>query len=380
MQRGSSRNRLLDFAVGVPLLNGLATLHRRRRPPSEQRRIGVMSSPALGDTLLFSAPLQDLRATFPSARITHICMKQNLAAAEIIPGADDRLLVSLTRPVEAIRLLREAQLDVLLDFTAWQRITALYALLSGARYTAGFRTSGQYRSRGYDTTVEHRRDRHELDNFRALLGGCGLVSPEAVGHEPAVTLPEPNPPEPFAGEADIVAMHLWAAGQRSHLREWPEERWVELAERLAGRNTLFVITGAPSDGPRVRPFVELLRGAGLRAEAFVSPDGFISLTRLLLRARLVVSVNTGIMHLAAVAGARTVSLNGPTAVNRWGGHGRCVVNVQPEDRSGGYLHLGFEFAGQPEDVMQRITVEQVAVACSELMAACPIEPGVEVGT
>ena len=55
-----------------------------------------MCSPALGDTLLFSAALQDLRAAFPQAHITHVCMRQNLAAAEFIPGADRRLLIDLT--------------------------------------------------------------------------------------------------------------------------------------------------------------------------------------------------------------------------------------------------------------------------------------------
>jgi len=100
----------------------------------------------------------------------------------------------------------------------------------------------------------------------------------------------------------------------------------------------------------------------------VSPDGFCTLTHVLRNAMLVVSVNTGVMHLAAVAGAPTVSLNGPTAEHRWGARGRNVANVQPADGSGGYLHLGFEFKGQPEDVIQRISVAQVLDACATVMA------------
>lgn len=370
MQRGSRKNRLLDYWVGTPLLNLLATFHRKRKIPGQIQKIGVMCSPALGDTLLFSAVLQDLRSQYPSTPITHLCMRQNQAAAEIIPGADHRILIGLTQPLEAVRVIREQHFDVLLDFSSWQRLTAFFTLTSGARYTAGFRTQGMNRSRGYDLVVEHTRDRHEVDNFRALLAGSGMVSPSTILHEPAVSVPDG--PTPFAGE-EVVVFHPWASGQKSWLREWPDDLWVALAQRLSSGNTLFVLTGAPSDQPRMAALLERLHATGLRAEPFVSPDGFVSLTRLLRHARVVVSVNTGVMHLAAVAGAATVSLNGPTAEHRWGARGARVANVRPADGSGGYLHLGFEFKGQAADIMPRISVDQVVCACESVMRAVPAE-------
>ena len=130
-------------------------MRRRRSAPADPRRIGVMCSPALGDTLLFSAVLQDLRSAFPSAHIVHLCFRQNLIAAEILPGADERVLLHLSSPYQTIRALRAQALDALLDFTSWQRLTAFFTLLSGARYTAGFRTAGQYRDRG--RSAPHRR-------------------------------------------------------------------------------------------------------------------------------------------------------------------------------------------------------------------------------
>ena len=371
MQRGKPRNRRLDYWVGTPLLNLLAGLHRKRLPPAKIEHIGVVCSPALGDTLLFSAALQDLRAAFPSARITHVCMRQNLAAAEIIPGADRRVLVSLTEPLETVRRMRAERFDVLLDFTSWQRLTALYTLLAGAGYTAGFETAGQHRSRGYDRTVQHREDRHEVQNFRALLQGCGLKPQEGdkieTGHSPAICVAPPQE-VPFGEECDVVAMHLWASGQRSWLREWPEERWLGLARRLARERTLFVITGAPSDLPRTQPFVEKMRAAGLRCEPFVSPDGFRTLAEVLRRCRLVVSVNTGVMHLAAISGARVVAINGPNRNSRWGPVGPRAVGVEAPGEGCGYLHLGFNFDGNPTDCMERTTVEQVYSAAQELMA------------
>jgi heptosyltransferase-3 len=370
MQRGRRSNRLLDYWAGTPLLNLLATFHRSRPVPTQIRRIGVMCSPALGDTLLFSGALQDLRSAYPEAHITHICMKQNLAAAEIIRGADARLLIDLTKLLATIRSFRAQHFDVLLDFTSWQRLTAFYTLHSGARYTVGFRTPGQNRSRGYDRTVLHRDDCHEVVNFRALLVGSGLNAGDSA-HNPAIVVKDVAE-QPFPNEHDLVVLHLWASGQRSWLREWPEQRWLDLAQRLAAPGTFFVITGAPSDAARMEPFIARLRSAGLRAEGFVSPDGFRTLTHLLLRSRLVVTVNTGVMHLAAIAGARVIAINGPNRNSRWGPIGPLAVGVEAPGEGCGYLHLGFNFDGQPTDCMERTSVDQVCAAAVELMTSATL--------
>lgn len=365
MRRGSPKNRILDHYVGIPLLNLFATFHRKRRQPTTPGTIGVLCSPALGDTLLFSSVLADLRAFFPHANIVHFCTRQNLAAAEILAGADERIVLDLTDPAPTLRALRAHPVDMLLDFTSWQRLTALFTLFSGAGFTAGFRSPGQRRSRGYDLAVLHRRDQHEVENFRDLLRALNIPT----GHEPAVVLGVPTT-EPLPGERDIVTLHLWASGKRSAMREWPEANWLAVAQRLAQPDTLFVVTGAPSDLPRMEPFTLKLQQAGLRAVAYVSPDGFLSLAHLLRRARVMVSVNTGVMHLAAILGTPTVSINGPNADFRWGPRGSRTLGLAAPDGSGGYLHLGFEFDGQPEDIMERITVAQVVDAAERLQ----IEP------
>lgn len=362
MRRGSKKNRILDYWVGIPLLNTLATFRRRRPFPSLVRRVGVMCSPALGDTLLFSSVLQDLRTHFDRGpepvEIIHFCMRPNLAAAELIPGADRRVVIDLTSPSATIRQMRAEKLDIMLDFSSWQRLTAFYSMMSGANFAAGFRTATQHRGRGYDLTVEHRDDLHEVDNFRAILTALGIAN----GAEPRVTMPASDATAPLAEAADLVVFHLWASGQRSWLREWPEARWIELAQRLARPGTVFAITGAASDLPRTEPFVQALEAAGLEATAFVGTDGFWSLARMLQRARVVVSVNTGVMHLAAIVEAPTVSINGPNRNGRWGPVGPRALGIEAPGPGCGYLHLGFNFDGQATDCMERITVDMVVDA------------------
>jgi len=110
-----------------------------------------------------------------------------------------------------------------------------------------------------------------------------------------------------------------------------------------------------------------LSSQGVNAHVFVGRDGLSSVARLLMRAELLVSVNTGIMHLGALLGTPTVSINGPTAQHRWGPVGRYVIGVDTPDSSGGFLHLGFEFEGNPTDTMERISTEQVFKAAQVVL-------------
>jgi heptosyltransferase-3 len=95
--------------------------------------------------------------------------------------------------------------------------------------------------------------------------------------------------------------------------------------------------------------------------------GLETIVDVLKSAELVVSVNTGIMHLAAIVGAPTIALNGPTATHRWGPVGPRVAVVEPQGGGGGFLHFGFEFAGNPADTMERIRVPEVAEVARSLV-------------
>ena len=117
------------------------------------------------------------------------------------------------------------------------------------------------------------------------------------------------------------------------------------------------------------PFLRRMEAAGLRATAFVGKDGFASLGRMLENARVLVSVNTGVMHLGAILGTPTVSINGPNRNGRWGPVGSRAIGVESPGDGCGYLHLGFNFDGQATDCMERITVEMVEAAVREVTSA-----------
>ena len=153
--------------------------------------------------------------------------------------------------------------------------------------------------------------------------------------------PEADGPAPLDCQPYVV-FHLWPGGFRSELREWPQDRWRELAQIMAREGLTIVLTGGPGDRARTDAFIESC-GADL-APHMVSIAGEFKIPELvnvIADARCVVSVNTGVMHLAGGVGVPTIALNGPTNSLRWGPLGRDVICIDSELPGCGFLDLGF---------------------------------------
>jgi ADP-heptose:LPS heptosyltransferase len=358
--RGDRRLRALDRTVGVALLAVAGRFRRRRPRPDEIGRIGILKSTGIGDMILLSGVARDVAAAFPAATVFVIAGRDNVDVGRLIEGVEV-VTLPIDEPLEAIRRLRALSLDVLLDFGQWTRVEAICSFFSAARFTIGFDTPGQRRHYCYDTTVRHSGDVHELENYRRLVAAIGVDS-HAV---PRLGDPRSNgrgPAERF------VVFHLWPGGYRSELKEWPLESWRDLARRLAEQGYSIVLTGSGADAERTERFARSCRGLGRPIESVAGRYALSELQDLLRRSSCVVSVNTGVMHLAAAVGAPTVALNGPTSEVRWGPIGERVRSVNADLPGCGYLNLGFEYERGRTDCMRAISVDRVAEAVFSLTA------------
>ena len=323
-ERGNKYLRFLDRWLGIPLLFFLALFRRRRSFPQEVRRVGVMKLAGIGDVVLLGAWMGAMR------EVVFFCGKGNRAMADLL-GVDKVVELDVGDPVGAMRAVRAESLDVFYDAESWSRFSALLALFSKT-FSVGFKSEGQLRHFGFDRVVEHRLTRHESENFGALLG-----------------LEKAGMPPPRKGGEGIV-VHMFAGGSRSYLKEWPH--WRELFSLLDGE--AIYATGAAKDFERIE---EVTEGFPVKNVA-----GQLSLSEtadLLQRVRCVVSVDTGIMHLAAALGVKTVCLHGPTSPKRWGGLGENVRAVTPKRCYAPCLQFGFEKGCRKNFCMHSITPKMV---------------------
>jgi heptosyltransferase-3 len=359
--------RVLDRWVGCTLIFLIGLLHRKKPRPSDVNRIGVLMFGAIGDALLSSAIIHDLRRAFPAAHIVAFVSSSNRHTLDLLEGPDSTVVTPIGRPHRAIPIIRGHKLDVLIDVGQWPRISALLAAMAGARYTIGFRTRGTFRHWAFDAIADHSSVCHEIDNFRALVGCLGITARSLprikrdILHAPTAS-----------GDGRSIVFHPWASGFQSLMREWRTENWIALAKVVLGKGYRIVITGGPEDAARSESMADAM---GCRSEVTVLA-GRASLRETavaLTHATAVVSVNTGIMHLGALMNRPTLALHGPTDPRRWGPLGNSSVVIGPGPECGcAFLNLGFEYPPSPPDCMSRITVGEVAANLSAMLGWIPV--------
>ncbi len=362
-ERGRTLLRKLDRWIGVPSLWIWSLFRPKRAKPAQIQRIGLCVFAAIGDALLASSLIAGLKDAYPDSKITIFATAANKVAFDLIEGYDQLVLVPITNPWRAIAVVRQHPVDLLIDTSQWSRIGAVVAACSGARWTIGFETAGQSRHFAYDACVKHSPNVHELTNFAALLNPLGI----SANFTPPLAKSRLNGVDCLKIRQPYVVLHPWASGNHFELREWPIDRWVDLAKRIIQAGYGLVITGGPGDVERAG-----LLSAQIGNNQNPSLLNLAGKTRLqetasyLQSAAAVISVNTGTMHLAALLGAPLVALHGPTNPLRWGpiypgntNADRSLILGPGVGEGGAYLNLGFEYPPNPTYLMDQISVDDV---------------------
>lgn len=306
-----------------------------------------------------AGPIQDLRRQFPKAEIDVFCGSSNAGIVKLIPGIDTvhRLpLENLKATFQAIRKTPKA--DVLLDFGPWPRLNALFSACFRARYKLGFRSLNQHRHYLYEVEVAHSDKVHEIENHRALLKPLG-VNPVS---KPILQISDLE--KPVLAEKRYLLFHTCASGILKPLKEWPEENWLALADYVNNCGLSTYITGAGADQEAAE---RLEKASGGKIKSLAGKYSLTETSRILYHSMGLVTVNTGIMHIAAALKVPLVAMHGPASVERWGPISDNAINLFSQEPGCGYVHFGFEKSPVPTDCMRKISVEMAIAAVSQLL-------------
>ncbi|WHZ37723.1 glycosyltransferase family 9 protein [Sagittula sp. MA-2] len=311
--------------------------------------------------MLLSSVAKAVRREMGGARIVLIGSSTNKSLAPLLE-VDNFISLPLARPHKALKILKSLELDLIVDSTQWARLPALLCALSGAA-SIGFKTRGQNRHYCYSATVDHRNSVHEVENFRSLVS---RFVPEIVDR-PTIKLSEDDRAHISALNLKrYVVFHPWPSGVRSELKQWPAKNWKALAEYINKLGLSVAITGAPFDAAASSELIEII-GPSVHVESFAGRLTLGQTAALLESATCTVSVNTGVMHMAATFDRPLVSLHGPTNPLRWGPLCDQAINCVPPMGGCGYLNLGFEFPRSPQDCMGALTVDMVINAVKDAL-------------
>lgn len=214
------------------------------------------------------------------------------------------------------RELRADPPDVVVDLEQLLHLPLILARTCSGAPTLGLDTPGQHRGRWLDVAVPYDPTRHVADTFATLCGRAGLAAPRGPGGLVASDAGRTRARRLLGGERrPIVVLHP-GSGDHFPGRRWDARRFAALAVALAQRRARVVLTGDRSERElcaRVRRLAHtappLDLGGRLDVEALVA---------LLERATLLVTNDTGPLHLADALGTTSVALYGPNTPHRYG--------------------------------------------------------------
>jgi ADP-heptose:LPS heptosyltransferase len=293
-----------------------------RVPSAQVRRVVVFRALMLGDMLCAVPALRALRSAYPAASITLVGLPWCEGLARRLPYVDEFIafpgfpgLPEVQPEIGALpgflAKLQARHFDLALQLHGNGRLVNSLVAAFGARHTAAFAEDDDFSPEpGLDCRFP--RQGHEIERLLALTDTLGIERRGLELEFPLVRRDEQT-------VEDMVDPVTWRRfvcihpGSQLPSRRWPIERFREVADALVHDGWSLVVTGSAGEAPLAR---ELARGRP-RIIDLSGRSTLWQLGALVRQARLVISNDTGISHIAAAVGTRSVVVSSGADVARW---------------------------------------------------------------
>lgn len=295
----------------------LSRCDRRARAPADYRpekvrRVLLVSSTALGDTVLSTAAMVAMRQRFPAARIAALIHRDYLPLFRNADFLDETLPYhgGWRHFFATLRRLRRFHPDLALILHGNEPQATPLAYLAGARFIFKLPNTSRFAFLLTNRTprLTWRDCGHGLHLRLKIAGLAGAHIASARMRLPLTETTRAAVAHWLAGRG-IAADSLlvgFQAGASSRGRQWPVEHFVALAHRLLAVYPAcrFIALGAPQEQAHCDQIAQRIGPAAVAAGMLPIEQ----LPALVERCAVLVTGDTGTLHVAVAVGTPTVSL------------------------------------------------------------------------
>ena len=300
---------------------------------TDYRRILIIKPSSMGDVVHALPTLAALRERYPHAHIAWLVKREWAGLLERAEGLDAVWPVGsgLTGWLSAVPRLRATGFDLAVDLQGLLRSGAM-AWLAGCPTRIGFANAREGSPLFYtDRVPVPTLDMHAVDRYLLVAAACGAA---AQGTPESRLRPLPVDRQEVAG---LLSRHglsphePWIGvnvAARCPTKRWPPEFFATTMDRLQEKGVgRVVLIGGPDDRAAAQAVTRLMRSVPGDLTGATSPG---LLPALLESAALLLTNDSGPMHVAAAMRTPVVALFGPTSPTRTGpyGEGHRVVSIK----------------------------------------------------
>ncbi|NPA39375.1 MAG: glycosyltransferase family 9 protein [Thermodesulfobacteria bacterium] len=286
-------------------------------------KILVVKLSALGDVVQTLPSLSLFKKCLPSAEIDWVVDERNAGILKGHPLINKVIVFSKTylksfKSVrEFLRNLREKSYDFVLDYQGLLKSGIITGFARGKK-KVGFKNSRELSWIFYDTKLPpYDPEMHAVKRYLVLtkevLKMCGVEV--EVGEIPDVVWQEEFL-KPRIWEGDYIVV---VPGARWKTKLWELDYWEEFIKLFKAEfpEIKVVISGSKSE-IEIKKWAEYLEKGLKGVKSFVGRVDLKGLVNLLAYSKVVVTVDTGPMHIASALKVPIVALFGPTSERRTG--------------------------------------------------------------
>ncbi len=375
-----ANKRAIDFWIGRPVLSllqlaawMLGVLLRRSHAVSPVRRVVFAKFQGLGSLVMCKPALASVRQAHPEAELIFwgtpaLCvLAREMPEFDRVLILDDRSLLAASRSaITALWSLWRSRVDWAFDLEVYSRLSSVLITATCARNRAGFALEQLRSRRVHSHLVYFNRYRYVGDAYTRLVGLLLPGTTESSAATPNSWRFSNDPLPALVFPYVILNVH---AGDLALERRWPLDRFralaLELLERQPDHHVVLIGRGAAEE-QYLEGFLDHPR-ARVLANQLSLPETI----RALSHAQLVVTNDSGPLHLALLSNAPVVALFGPTRSESYLPPNRPATMAVEESIycSPCVHHWEPPPCGGNNQCMQRLDVNRVLGVCLEAMAA-----------
>jgi ADP-heptose:LPS heptosyltransferase len=299
----------------------------------EFRNILIIKYYGMGSILLASPSIQALKIKFPKSKISILTLAENRQICDITPWIDEILVLDLKNVgqffvsyAQLILKIRRKDFDVIIDLEFLTNFSALTTLMIGflkEKVLVGFNSPLRWRNAVYTLNISFDHSRHISKVFSKVFSSfCGDEFEISLDFDeerrkissfskPAI-LREMLPFQPQGTDdpPKIICVNI-NAGELCLNRRWPRNYFASLIrELLIDYNIYIFLLGSENDREYVRGLIRELPDD----PRVIDTSGKLSIKELVSlysESTLLISNDSGPLHLASMAGLPTISFFGP---------------------------------------------------------------------
>lgn len=313
-----------DKIIGTPLVFMLSRISEKQGISSSGVKKFLLIRPGgIGDAVLLLPAIDALKSRFPDSDIDILCEKRN---AEIfrLSNAIGRIYL-YDRGLDLFRSLRN-RYDVVIDTEQWHRLSAVVAYLSGGPIRIGFGTNE--RKKLFTHRISYSHEDYEVYSFLHLIEPLTDRSYDFKPDEPFISIKNDvasHLQDELKNKGKVIAIFPGASVME---RRWGGDKFGEAAKILSDKGYDIIILGSNAD----RADAERIKKHAGNCVDLIGRTNLKDIAAVLKKSRLLITADSGLMHIAYAVGTPTVSLFGSGIEKKWAprGENHIVLNKHPD--------------------------------------------------